>query len=65
MTRTDVYQEIDTLRSKHGIQEWRSKFVNRKYAFEDPTVTKGESEWMKVVYGFDGKLLHTHNTTFE
>lgn len=57
VTRTDVYQEFDALRSKYGIEEWRAKFVNRKYAFEDQTVTRGESEWMKVVYGFNGGLL--------
>lgn len=53
MSKTDVYQEFDSLRSKHGVEEWAAKFVNRKYAFEDHTVEHGESEWMKVVYGFD------------
>lgn len=56
VTRTDVYQDFDRLRQKHGIEEWRAKFVERKYAFEEPGVQKGESEWMKVVYGFDGEL---------
>lgn len=56
VTRTDVYQEFDRLRQKQGIEEWRAKFVQRKYAFEDSGVEKGESEWMKVVYGFDGML---------
>ena len=55
MTHTDVYQEIDSLRAKHGIEEWKAKFVQRKYAFEEQDVEKGESEWMKVVYGFDGE----------
>lgn len=54
VTRTDVYQDFDRLRQKHGIEEWRAKFVQRKYAFEESGVQKGESEWMKVVYGFSG-----------
>ena len=53
VTRTDVYQDFDSLRRKVGIEEWAAKFVTRKYAFEDKAVEKGESEWMKVVYGFD------------
>jgi DNA polymerase alpha subunit A len=56
VTKTDVYQEFDRLRQKHGIEEWRAKFVQRKYAFEEQDVQKGESEWMKVVYGFNGEL---------
>jgi DNA polymerase alpha subunit A len=53
VTKTDVYQDFDEYRRKEGIEEWAAKFVQRKYAFEDPGVEKGESEWMKVVYGFD------------
>ena len=53
MTRTDVFQELESLRQKHGIEGWKAKFVQRKYAFEEQDVHKGESEWMKVVYGFD------------
>ena len=60
VTRTDVYQDFDRLRQKHGIEEWRAKFVERKYAFEEPGVQKGESEWMKVVYGFDGEYSPDH-----
>jgi len=53
VTRTDVFQELESLRQKHGIEGWKAKFVQRKYAFEEQDVQKGESEWMKVVYGFD------------
>ncbi|ORY24867.1 hypothetical protein BCR39DRAFT_312260 [Naematelia encephala] len=53
VTRTDVYQDFDSLRRKAGVEEWAAKFVQRKYAFEDQSIEKGESEWMKVVYGFD------------
>ncbi|KAK8846576.1 hypothetical protein IAR55_005662 [Kwoniella newhampshirensis] len=53
VSRTDVYEDFDSFRQKAGIEEWAAKFVQRKYAFEDKTVEKGETEWMKVVYGFD------------
>lgn len=53
MTRTDVHQDFDRIRQKAGIEKWASRFVDRNYAFEDNTVEKGKSEWMKVVYGFD------------
>jgi DNA polymerase alpha subunit A len=53
VSKTDVYQEFDNVRSRHGIEEWAAKFVQRKYAFEDHTVDRGESEWMKVVYPFN------------
>jgi DNA polymerase alpha subunit A len=57
VTRTDVFQELESLRQKHGIEGWKAKFVQRKYAFEEQDVQKGESEWMKVVYGFDREYL--------
>ncbi|EJT49533.1 DNA polymerase alpha catalytic subunit [Trichosporon asahii var. asahii CBS 2479] len=50
--KTDVYTEFDSVRSKHGIDEWKCKFVQRKYAFEDHDIERGESEWMKVTYPF-------------
>lgn len=53
VTRTGVYQDFDSLRQKAGVEEWAAKFAQRKYAFEDQALEKGESEWMKVVYGFD------------
>jgi DNA polymerase alpha subunit A len=34
--------------------------VQRKYAFEEKDVEKGESEWMKVVYGFNGEMSVEH-----
>ncbi|WWC58983.1 uncharacterized protein I303_101529 [Kwoniella dejecticola CBS 10117] len=53
VSRTDVFTEFDSIRRKAGIEEWAASYVQRKYAFEDKTVEKGESEWMKVAYGFD------------
>jgi len=51
---TDVYQEFDTYRKRAGVKTWRAKFVKRKYAFGESDVPRGEAQWMKVVYGFDG-----------
>ncbi|WRT65216.1 uncharacterized protein IL334_002159 [Kwoniella shivajii] len=53
VSRTDVFSEFDNIRRKAGIEEWAASYVQRKYAFEDKSVEKGESEWMKVAYGFD------------
>lgn len=50
-----MFEELERLRQKHGIEGWKAKFVQRKYAFEEQDVQKGESEWLKVVYGFDGE----------
>ncbi|KAK4685136.1 DNA polymerase alpha subunit A, partial [Tremellales sp. Uapishka_1] len=78
VSRTDVYEDFDSVRRKAGVEQWRAKFVQRKYAFEDKTVDKGESEWLKVVYGFDepeipkgtsgptfSHIFGTHTTPFE
>lgn len=51
---TDVYQEFDTFRKRAGVKTWKAKFVKRKYAFGERDVPRGEAQWMKVVYGFDG-----------
>jgi DNA polymerase alpha subunit A len=50
----DVYKEFDTFRKRSGVKTWKAKFVKRKYAFGERDVPRGESQWMKVVYGFDG-----------
>ena len=48
----DVYEEFDQIRRKHGIRNFGCKFVKRNYAFEVPGVP-AESDYLKVVYGFD------------
>ena len=50
----DVYQEFDKFRKRAGVKTWKAKFVKRKYAFGEKDVPRGETQWMKVVYGFDG-----------
>lgn len=59
MTKTDVFSEFDSVRSKAGIDAWKGKFVKRNYAFEDKTVPKGEQDWFKVKYPFAGRFFFT------
>ena len=51
MESGDVYNEIDDLRKKLKIQEFKAAFVSRKYAFEAPGIPT-ECDYMKVVYPF-------------
>lgn len=50
----DIYEDFDSIRKKAGIKSFRAKFVNRKYAFGEKDVPRGESQWLKVVYSFHG-----------
>ncbi|KAI0272419.1 hypothetical protein BC834DRAFT_921889 [Gloeopeniophorella convolvens] len=50
---TDVVPDMPAVRKKAGIKSWKAKFVKRKYAFGEPDVPKEETQWLKVVYGFD------------
>lgn len=52
----DVYKDFDLIRKKLNIKSWKSKFVKRSYAFGEKDVPTGESQWLKVVYGFNGNL---------
>ncbi|KAJ6624905.1 DNA polymerase alpha catalytic subunit [Mycena sp. CBHHK59/15] len=52
----DVYNDVDMLRKKTGIKSWKAKFVKRKYAFGETDVPREESQWLKVVYGFNGNI---------
>ena len=53
----DVYSDFDAVRRRAGVKSWKAKFVKRKYAFGEKDVPRGETQWMKVVYGFDGTVL--------
>ena len=53
-----VWKDFDQVRKKAGIKGWKAKFVKRKYAFGEPGVPREETQWLKVVYGFDGKEGH-------
>lgn len=56
-SQDDVYQDFDRIRKQLKIKSWRAKFVKRKYAFGEEDVPTGESNWLKVVYGFNGITL--------
>lgn len=51
----DVYADFDRVRKKAGIKSFKAKFVKRKYAFGETDVPRGEAQWLKVVYGFEGQ----------
>ena len=59
-TLQDVYGDFDRIRKKFGIQSFRAKFVKRKYAFGETDVPRRDTQWLKVVYGFKGGILSTH-----
>ncbi|KAI0255725.1 DNA polymerase alpha catalytic subunit [Lactifluus subvellereus] len=48
-----VWRDFDQVRKKAGIKGWKAKFVKRKYAFGEPDVPREETQWLKVVYGFE------------
>lgn len=50
----DVYADFELIRKQMGIKSWRAKFVKRKYAFGEKDVPRAETQWLKVVYGFNG-----------
>jgi len=49
-----VWRDFDQVRKKAGIKAWKAKFVKRRYAFGEPDVPREETQWLKVVYGFEG-----------
>ena len=50
----DVWDDFEIIRKACNVKKWRGKFVKRKYAFGLEDVPRGEREWMKVVYPFEG-----------
>ncbi|KAF8330465.1 ribonuclease H-like domain-containing protein, partial [Amanita rubescens] len=55
----DVYNDFDMIRKQLNIKSWKAKFVKRKYAFGEKKVPRGESQWLKVVYGFNEPQIPT------
>jgi DNA polymerase alpha subunit A len=53
-TPQDVHADFELIRKQIGVKSWKGKFVKRKYAFGETDVPRGESQWLKVVYGFNG-----------
>jgi DNA polymerase alpha subunit A len=52
----DAYNDFDKIRKQLGIKSWKAKFVKRGHAFGEKDVPRGESQWLKVVYGFNGQF---------
>ncbi|KIM44768.1 hypothetical protein M413DRAFT_442728 [Hebeloma cylindrosporum] len=53
----DVDEDFDTIRQQLKIKSYRGKFVRRKYVFGEAEIPRGESSWMKVVYGFNEPVI--------
>ena len=53
----DIHEDFDEIRKTIGIKSWRGKFVKRNYVFGEQDIPRGESRWMKVVYGFTGMCM--------
>ena len=56
-SQMDVFKDVDAVRKQWNIKKWKAKWVKRSYAFGEPGVPTEETEWLKVVYGFDGGHL--------
>ncbi|KAI9025578.1 hypothetical protein DFJ74DRAFT_618536 [Hyaloraphidium curvatum] len=61
----DVYDEFDALRRKKNIKSWRSKPIEKKYAFEIAGVP-AQSDYLEVSYSFTEPELeeNTSGRTF-
>lgn len=56
-TLPDVYGDFDRVRKRLGVKSFKGKFVRRRYAFGEEEVPRGEAQWLKVVYPFDGQYI--------
>ncbi|KAJ2777982.1 DNA-directed DNA polymerase alpha catalytic subunit pol1 [Coemansia interrupta] len=52
----DVHKEVEALAVSHGVRQFACKPVERKYAFEEPSVP-ATAEYLKLVYGFSQPAL--------
>ncbi|EPE06167.1 dna polymerase alpha catalytic [Ophiostoma piceae UAMH 11346] len=60
----DVYSEIDSLMTKIGVKEHKTKPCSRKYAFELPNIPK-EGRYLKLLYPYTRpSLTNTSGETF-
>ena len=55
-----VWRDFDQVRKKAGIKAWKAKFVKRRYAFGESDVPREETQWLKVVYGFEGTFFQIY-----
>lgn len=52
------------MRREYGIRSISKKWVKRKYAFGVEGVPEGESDFLKVIYDFDGKCIGFHESRY-
>ena len=52
----DVYEEVDELMGRMGVDMHKIKPCSRKYAFELPHIPK-EAEYLKLLYPYTSELL--------
>ena len=55
-----VWRDFDQVRKKAGIKAWKAKYVTRRYAFGESDVPREETQWLKVVYGFEGTFFQVY-----
>lgn len=55
--KIEIFNELEKIRKNAKIKSFNIKFVKRQYAFEEKSVPRDESEWVKIVYGFDQPAL--------
>ncbi|KAJ7849955.1 hypothetical protein B0H14DRAFT_2764040 [Mycena olivaceomarginata] len=55
-TKPDEFGEVPE-RTDTAISSWKSKFVQRSYAFGESDVPREKTEWLQVVYGFNEPQL--------
>ena len=53
---SDVYDEVDSIMSKHRVTMHKIKPCTRKYAFELPDIPK-EADYLQLLYGYDKNPL--------
>ncbi|KAF2107902.1 DNA polymeras-like protein alpha catalytic subunit [Lophiotrema nucula] len=58
---SDVYEEVDSVMTKHRVSMHKIKPCTRKYAFEMPDIPK-EADYLKLLYGYDKTPLNTDLT---
>ena len=56
-SQMDIFKDVDAVREQWNIKKWKAKWVRRSYGSGEPDVPTEETEWLKVVYGSDGRHL--------
>lgn len=51
ITLQDIWQELDSIMTRHQINNWTMQKIHKKYAFEVPNVPS-DAEWIEVTYPF-------------